>query len=232
MKVLWVDDDRDLLAVVSFALRRDGYDVIEAADGPSALKRWQADRPDIVILDIGLPGMNGFEVCKRIRAEAATPIMLLSGLTSENNIARGLRLGADDYVTKPFSPRILSLRIEALLRRHTITSQRHTPGHVNVGMFSLDTEAHEVCHFGRRIQLTAIEFRLFHLLASNAGRVVPSARLIEYAWGLDGGDVSLLKTNISRIRGKLGLSANGQDGIAALPRVGYRLSANPTSHAG
>ncbi len=229
MKVLFVDDDQDLLDVTSYALRRDGYDVIVATDGPSALRKWEKDHPDIVVLDVGLPRLNGFDVCERIRQASSTPVILLTALTDEAHVVRGLRLGADDYVTKPFSPRILCLRIQALLRRHAVTKHQSTPRQLQVGRFMLDTESHEVCHEGRRVLLTPIEFQLFHLLASNAGRVVPSSRLIEYAWGLEGGDSSALKTHISHIRSKLGLGAGGEGGISALPRVGYRMNLNSSS---
>ncbi len=229
MKVLLVDDDSDLLDVTSYALRREGYEVIMAIDGPTALVKWKKDNPDVVVLDVGLPRMSGFEVCQRIREESLTPVVLLTALSDEAHIVRGFRLGADDYVTKPFSPRILALRIRALLRRRAITEQLGMPRQLQVGCFMLDMESHEVCHNERRVQLTSIEFKLFHLLASNAGRVVPSTRLIEYAWGLEGGDASLLKTHISHIRSKLGLAATGKDSISALTRVGYRLNLSPSN---
>src|SRR4029078_12824498 len=120
MKILVVDDDLELLGLIGFALRQAGYFVIEASEGPGALGAFGREQPDLVILDVNLPGLNGFEVCRRIRAEATTPIMMLTVRSSEEDQVRGLDGGADDYLTKPFSPRTLLARVRALLRRAEI----------------------------------------------------------------------------------------------------------------
>src|SRR5437868_15077002 len=117
MKVLLVDDDLDLLDVTSYALRRDGLNTIVASDGAQALRRWQTETPDIVVLDISLPHMNGLEVCHKIRQNSSTPVILLTGHSDEEHVVQGFRMGADDYVTKPFSPRQLAMRIQAVCRR-------------------------------------------------------------------------------------------------------------------
>lgn len=225
MKVLLVDDDADLLDVTAYALRREGFNVILAGDGPHALRRWQADAPDVVVLDVGLPRMSGFEVCHQIRQNSSTPVILLTALTEEQHIVQGFRLGADDYVTKPFSPRQLTMRIQAVLRRGSTMGQVEPARQICVGDLVLDAESHEVHRGGLQVELTPMEFRILYLLANNLGRVVTSTRLVDYAWGYDGGDPSLLKTHISHIRTKLGLPARGPGGIEVLPTVGYRLTA-------
>jgi len=168
--------------------------------------------------------MNGLEVCHKIRQDSATPVILLTARADEDHIVQGFRLGADDYVTKPFSPRQLSMRIQAVSRRGAAMGEREPTRELRVGDLVLDVESHEVQHGEYSTQLTSIEFRLLYLLANNVGRVVASSRLVDYAWGCDGGDVSLLKTHISHIRTKLGLSVGGPSSISVVPSVGYRLT--------
>jgi len=224
MKVLLVDDDSDLLDVTAYALRRDGFNVVIASDGAQALRRWEADTPDIIVLDVGLPRVNGLEVCHKIRQTSSTPVILLTARTDEEHVVQGFRLGADDYVTKPFSPRQLSVRIEAVCRRGQQLGEREPTRELRVGDLVLDVESHEVANGDCSTQLTSIEFRLLYLLANNVGRVVASSRLVDYAWGINGGDVSLLKTHISHIRTKVGLSVMGPNSISVVPSVGYRLN--------
>ncbi len=225
MKVLLVDDDADLLDVTAYALHREGFTVLLAGDGPQALRRWQADGPDVVVLDVRLPRMGGFEVCRQIRQSSSTPVILLTALIEEDHILQGFRLGADDYVTKPFSTRQLVMRIQAVWRRGSTTGHQEPLRRVSVGDMVVDAESHEVFRGDVPVSLTATEFRILHLLASNLGRVVSSSRLVDYAWGHDGGHQSLLKTHVSHIRTKLGLPARGPGGIEVLPMVGYRLTA-------
>ena len=226
MKVLLVDDDSDLLDVTSYALRREGFDVIGATDGLQALRRWTVDQPDVVVLDVGLPKLSGFEVLRRIEQNGSTPVILLTALRSEDDIVKGFRLGADDYVTKPFSPRELTMRIRAVGRRgggravgDVMTRE------LRVGEMVLDVEGHEVRVGGARVvRLTKLEFRILHLLALNLGRVVSSGRLVEYAWGYDGGEAGLLKTHVCHIRQKLNLPRGRLGDILAVTGVGYRLT--------
>lgn len=224
MKVLLVDDDADLLDVTAYALRRKGFDVILAGDGNHGLRRWQSDQPDVVVVDVRLPTLSGFEVCQRIRQGSATPVILLTALTDEEHVIQGFRVGADDYVTKPFSPQQLAMRIQAVWRRGSRMGHPEPPLQIRVGDLVLDAESHEVFRSGQQVQLTPREFLILHLLASNLGRVVSTSRLVDYAWGYNGGDPSLLKTHISHIRTKLGLPAKGPGGITVVPTVGYRLS--------
>jgi DNA-binding response OmpR family regulator len=224
MKILLVDDDRELLDVTAYALRREGFNVVTATDGTQALKRWRQDRPELVVMDVGLPGVSGLDVCHRIRASGQTPVILLTGLTSDENVVQGFRVGADDYVTKPFSPRQLAVRIRAVHRRAVQAGAPEPKRELQVGTLLLDGDGHEVTEGDRTVRLTRTEFRLLYVLAVNAGRVVAGARLVEYVWGYDGSSVSLLKTHISHLRGKLGLGVSGEGSIACVPGVGYRLS--------
>lgn len=223
MKVLLVDDDVDLLDVTAYALRREGFRLATAADGAAGLRRWQEDQPDVVVLDVGLPRLGGLDVCREIRAAGSTPIIMLTGHTTEDEIVRGFRAGADDYVTKPFSPRVLALRIRAVARRGSGTTEDE-PEELAVGPFVLEREAHQVRVTGQSpVQLTPTEFRLFWALATSAGRLVSLNRLVELAWGYEEGDPSLLKTHICHLRTKLKLRASGPGVIDSVPRVGYRF---------
>jgi DNA-binding response OmpR family regulator len=230
MKVLLVDDDTDLLDVTAYALRRDGFSVIVATDGLQAMQRWQDDHPDLLVCDVTMPGLNGFEVCHQIRQASSTPVILLTALNSEEQIVKGFSLGADDYVTKPFSPRQLAMRIRAVWRRGAQVTDPEPVRKLRVGDLILDSESHEVYHRDRQISLTTIEFKLLYILAANAGRVVTSSRLVEYAWGYDGGDISVLKTHVSHIRTKLRLPQPDPAAITAVPRVGYRLTLRGDVH--
>ena len=223
MKVLLVDDDPDLLDLMAYALRREGYTVLAAIDGQQALQRWEAEQPDIVLLDANLPKLNGWEVCRRIRHGGQTPIIMLTAQDEEEDVVRGLTLGADDYVTKPFSAKQLSARMKAVLRRSKTDAYRQSVAELKVGDLHLDLQSHEATKGGKQVQLTPLEFRILYLLAMNEGRVIPYSRLVEYAWGYDGGDSSLLKTHICHIRKKLGMPADGKGGIKAVPGVGYSL---------
>jgi DNA-binding response OmpR family regulator len=221
MKILLVDDDTDLLDVTAYALRREGFTILVATDGQQALRRWEAERPHLVILDVGLPKLSGFDVCRRIRQTSTTPVILLTGLSDDEHVVQGFRLGADDYVTKPFSPRQLAMRIRAVWRRGLQPGEPEPVRQLDLGDLVLDVEAHEVRCGPGVARLTPIEFRLLYMLALNSGRVVSSARLVEYAWGYDGSDTSLLKTHMTHIRKKLGLTAGD---LSAVPGVGYRLA--------
>lgn len=223
MKILLADDDIDLLDVTAYALRREGFAVILATDGAQALRRWQQERPDLVVLDVNMPQQDGFAVCRQIRHAGPTPVVLLTALNREEQIIRGFEAGADDYITKPFSPRQLAMRLRAIWRR-SANGEPEPTRELRLGPLVLDAESHDVWLDARPIRLTPIEFRLLFILVANSGRVVSTARLVEYAWGYDGGDVSLLKTHVSHLRKKLGLPLDGLGEIRAIPSVGYRLS--------
>jgi DNA-binding response OmpR family regulator len=228
MKVLLVEDDLALADLLNYALRRNGYTVLAASDGVEGLQRWEAEQPDLVLLDVTLPKLDGFEVCRRIRQAGGTPIILLTAHDDEADIVRGLELGADDYVTKPFSVRQLRARMEAVLRRYQTESSRLPASDLRVGDLVLRLPSQEVTKAGQPVHLTRLEFRLLYLLAMNEGQVIPYARMIEYAWGYRGeGTAGLLKAHVNHIRKKLNWSAagaDGEDGIRAVRGVGYRLT--------
>ena len=223
MKTLLIDDDRDLLDVMTYSLRRDGYEVTSAADGLQALERLRTDPPDIVVTEVRLPRMDGFEVCRRIRHISEVPIIIVSGRSDERYILRGLQLGADDYMTKPFSLKELAARMETVLRRCRTDQYRRAQSEVRVGDLALSLNTHEVTRGGVPVRLTPLEFRILYLLAMNEGRVIPHARLVDYAWGYEGGDANLLKTHICHIRQKLDLPSEGEGSLRSLPTVGYSL---------
>ena len=229
MKVLVVDDDAELVDTVRYVLRRDGYNVLTAADGQQGLARWESDEPDIVLLDGMLPKVDGFEVCRRIRHDSQTPVIMLTARDREEDIVRGLRSGADDYVKKPFSSKELSARIDAVLRRRRHQIVRQTDTEVHLGGLRLDLQSHTATLDGNPIQFTVIEFRILYMLAMNAGRIVPYSRLMEYAWGYyDPANSNALKTHVCHIRRKLRLPpGDRQRGIRVIQSVGYQLILDP-----
>jgi len=224
VKILVVDDDADLLDLTGYALRREGFTVVQAQDGEQALQRWERESPDLVLLDANMPKMNGFEVCQRIRQSSTTPVIMLTARDDEEDILQGLELGADDYVTKPFSAKQLIARIKAVIRRCQGDPFRQPVSELRAGDLVLDLQSHEARKGGAVVQLTPLEFRLLYMLTMNEGRVIPYDRIVEYAWGYDGGDSSLLKTHMSHIRSKLGIGATGPGAIRAIPGVGYSLN--------
>jgi DNA-binding response OmpR family regulator len=223
MKALIIDDDLALADVVSFALRRAGFEVIKAYDGQAALDRWQADSPDLIILDLNLPKLDGLSVCRRIRAQADTPIIMLTVRGDEDDIVKGLQLGADDYVVKPFSPRQLVARVEAVLRRYG--SPPNAPGPLTVGDLTLDTSRCTVFRAGELVaKLTRLECRLLEVLLLNRGQVLSTDGLIDHIWGPRGGDRDMLKQLVYRLRRKIEDSPSNPVYIETIPGVGYSLA--------
>ena len=223
MKALVIDDDPDMQILVGHALQRAGYDVLSATGGQQGLDRLEAARPDIVLLDVNLPELDGFEVCRRIRLSSQAPIIMLTGRTEEEDVVRGFRLGADDYVTKPFSVKLLAARMTTVLRRAKENQARRGDGRLQVEDLELDLQTMEVKKGGKDVHLTPLEFRILYMLAANPGRVVPYNRLIEYAWGQEGGSPTHLKIRICNIRKKLDLPVDSETGIKAVVGTGYTL---------
>lgn len=222
MKALIVDDDLALSDVVSFTMRRAGFDVITALDGRSALERWAADEPDIIILDLNLPKLDGLSVCKNIRDQADTPIIILSVRGEEEDVVKGLELGADDYIVKPFSPRQLIARAEAVLRR--AKSAPVAPGPLSAGNFILDPARSEVrIGNGDSIQLTQLECRLLEVLMLNCGQVLTAASIIDSVWGSAGADRVMLKQLVYRLRRKIEINPSEPEYIITIAGVGYSL---------
>jgi DNA-binding response OmpR family regulator len=224
MKILLADDDADMVDVTAYALRREGFNIIVATDGAQALRRWESDQPDLVLLDVGMPRINGLEVCRKIRQESDTPVIMLTAAGDEEHVVQGFKHGADDYITKPFSPKQLAMRIRAVMRRSSGKSMAEPQSILKVGKYTLDMESHQVNRGDVVAQLTPLEFRILYMLAMNEGRVVSFGRLVEYAWGYNGGEPSMLKTHISHIRKKLDLKEGEPGYISVVHGVGYVLS--------
>ena len=201
MKLLVVDDDADLLALVGFALTQAGFTVVKAIDAPSGVRTFTSESPDLAILDINLPGGSGFDVCEAIRKNSRIPIMMLTARGEEEDLVKALDLGADDYLTKPFSPRTLLARVRALLRRAGLEAS----GAMTAGSLSLDLEAHSLrLGDAAPVKLTKLETRLLQILMANAGHVVGTERLLTHVWGHRGsGDRQLLKQLVHRLRQKI-----------------------------
>ena len=227
MRILVCDDDVDNLDVTTYSLRKLGYQIVTATDGRQALQRYQEESPDLVLLDVNMPRMNGVEVLRQIRERGTTPVIMVTGQDEEEDVVRGFQAGADDYVTKPFSHKELGMRIRAVLNRAKGGVPIEPSVEVKTRDLVLDGNAHTVTRDGRTTQLTPLEFKILFMLASNEGRVVKTERIVEYAWGFEGGDSSLLKTHVSHIRSKLGLSAEKGPQIRAVPWVGYKLETRP-----
>jgi DNA-binding response OmpR family regulator len=221
MKILIVDDDRDLLALVGFALRQAGYVVVEAGDVTNALRVYFEESPELAILDINLPGGNGFAICKAIRAHSRIPVMMLTARGEEEDLVQALDLGADDYLTKPFSPRTLLARVKALLRR----AGMETGGPLSVGPLTLDLEGLSLrVGDAAPMRLTKLETRLLQILIANAGNVVGTERLLTHVWGHRGsGDRQLLKQLVHRLRHKLEADPGDPKLLKTEPGAGYRL---------
>jgi DNA-binding response OmpR family regulator len=227
MKVLIVEDDLVLADVLSFVLRRAGFDLCTAYDGQEALEQWQAESPDLIILDLNLPKLDGFSVCRRIRAESGTPIIILSVRSEEDDIVQGLELGADDYIIKPFSPRQLVARAQALLRRAGAPVVPLSP--LVSGELTLDLSRSEVYRQDELLaQLTRLECRLLEVLMYNSGQVLPTDLLIDRVWGPTGGDRAMLKQLVYRLRRKIEPDPSEPTYIETVSGVGYTLTQQTT----
>ncbi|MCJ7536873.1 MAG: response regulator transcription factor [Anaerolineales bacterium] len=219
MKALIVDDDRVLADVIAFTLRREGFEVIQAFDGTAALKRWTQDQPDIVVLDVNLPAMSGFEVCRQIREKANTPIVLLTVRGEEEDIVQGLNIGADDYIVKPFSPRQLVARIRAVLRR---AGQISISNVLQVGNLKfIPNQRKVILGESEPILLTYLENRLLDYLMVNSGRVLETESIIDHIWGPSSADRDMLRQLIRRLRIKIEADPANPFYIRTVPGLGY-----------
>ena len=220
MKVLVADDDGDLRELIAFTLGQAGYLVIKASDGPAAVRLFGEEAPDLVVLDINMPGLSGFQVCESIRARSSVPIMMLTVRSEEEDLVRALELGADDYLTKPFSPRTLLARIKALLRRAGMEGS--TP--LSAGRLTLNLEDHTVgIGADAPVRLTKLELRLLQMLLANAGRTVSSDRLLVHIWGhRNSGDRQLLKQLVHRLRQKIEVDP-ATPALLRTAAAGYKL---------
>lgn len=221
--ILVIDDEKDLTELVRYNLEKEGFDVIGTPDGESGLEVAHAHRPDLVLLDLMLPGMDGLEVCRRLRAESRTsrvPVIMLTARASEADRVVGLEFGADDYLVKPFSPRELAARIKAVLRR-CVAAAADPEEVLQRGDLTLDCGRHEVRHGDRKVDLTAAEFRVLQFLMTRPGRVFSRSEIIDAALGKE--DAVLDRTvdvHVTAIRRKLGAAG---DRVETVRSVGYRF---------
>ncbi|MFW6102337.1 MAG: response regulator transcription factor [Chloroflexota bacterium] len=220
-KVLVVDDDVKTVELVKLYLNRDGYQVLTAYDGIDALRLARESSPDIIVLDLMLPDIDGLEVCRILRHESDVPIIMLTARTTDQDKLTGLGLGADDYVTKPFSPKVLAARVWAVLRR--LPGERG-PEEIKCDELSINFVKHEAWFAGRPLNLTSVEFRLLGVLAREPGRVFSRARLIEEAFGYDfEGFDRTIDVHILNLRRKLEPDASHPRYIKTVYGVGYKF---------
>ena len=224
-RILIVEDEPSLAEPLAFLLQKEGYETEIAGDGRAALTVFDRAGADLVLLDLMLPGLSGTEVCKEIRTRSSVPIIMLTAKDSEVDIVVGLELGADDYVTKPYSSRELLARIRAVLRRR-IELEGEDDGVVEVGAVRMDVERHSVAVDGREVNMPLKEFELLELLLRNAGRVLTRGQLIDRVWGSDYfGDTKTLDVHIKRIRSKIEQSPSEPERLVTVRGLGYRFEA-------
>jgi len=226
-RILVVDDEAGIRELVSTYLRNDGYDVDEAADGEEALDRFGRHPPDLVVLDLRLPGIDGFDVLREFRRTSNVYVIMLTARSEETDKLVGLELGADDYITKPFSPSELVARVKAVLRRHRDIGSEPESGMRFDGL-TVDVERHEVSVDEAAVELTSLEFELLTALAEAPGRVFSRRQLIERVWGWDFyGDERIVDVHVRNLRRALGDSAEEPRFIGTVRGVGYKLVATP-----
>jgi DNA-binding response OmpR family regulator len=226
MKVLVVDDDRVVADLVAFTVRRAGYEAIMASDAASTLRRWQEDQPDLLILDINLPGTpqlkDGFAICKHIRSQSDVPIILLTVRGEENDIVHGLEAGADDYILKPFSPRQLVARVQAVMRRGRGIDNAAPHARLSIDGLDFNPKIREVSLSHETTKsLTSLESRLLEYLMLNAGHILTTDDLISDVWGASGGNSEMLRQLVRRLRAKIEDDPANPYYIQNLPGLGY-----------
>jgi DNA-binding response OmpR family regulator len=233
--ILAADDDPQLLRLITRNLQLEGYDVIAVGDGQQALTQIEEHMPDLVLLDVMMPKMDGFTVCQRVREFSSVPILIVTARGQDQDKVRGLDLGADDYLTKPFSVDELLARVRAVLRRSEFTAKEIAQtlrANVTIGDLSIDYAQHLVSVAGREVTLTPTEYRILAYLAQNVGRVVTQDLLLEYVWGAEYlGESHMLQVNINRLRRKLEEDPAHPRYIHTKVGVGYFLADQPDSHS-
>ena len=223
-RVLVVDDDPTIAEVVCRYLEREGYAVETVGDGITALERATADPPDLVVLDLMLPGIDGLEVCRRLRSLAPVPVIMLTAKGDENDRIIGLDLGADDYLAKPFSPRELTSRVRAVLRRaNAPLPASGTPTHLAAGAIEVDVPAREARLGGEAVHLTAREFELLVYLMRHPRKAFRREELLEAVWGWSYGDASTVTVHVRRLREKLEADPTAPAHLLTVWSVGYRF---------
>jgi DNA-binding response OmpR family regulator len=231
MKALVVDDDRVLADLVAFTLRKEGFQVVQAYDGPAALQRAETEQPDIILLDVNLPrtvpALDGFTLCARIREFSDTPIILLTVRSEEDDIVHGLSVGADDYILKPFSPRQLAARVHAVLRR---AGKALVPAEYSFDGLTFNPERREMIFAGQEaVALTSLESRLFESLCRRIDHFINAEELINEIWGYGQGDRVMLRQLVRRLRSKLELIPACPLSVENLPGGGYGVFRKPVN---
>ena len=222
-RILVVEDEESFSDPLSYLLRREGYEVAVATDGHQALAEFERSGADLVLLDLMLPGLSGTEVCRQLRGQSSVPIIMLTAKDSEIDKVVGLELGADDYVTKPYSSRELLARIKAVLRRLSEPDDL-LPTTLQAGSVRMDVERHVVTVDGASVQLPLKEFELLELLLRNAGRVLTRAQLIDRVWGSDYvGDTKTLDVHVKRLRSKIEPDPANPTLLTTVRGLGYKL---------
>ena len=227
-RVLVVDDDHTVREVVVSYLRADGHEVVEEVDGETALASFRARPVDLVVLDLMLPGIDGLEVCRRLREVSDVPVVMLTALGAGPDRIVGLERGADDYVTKPFSPRELVLRVDSVLRRATERGPGDAAPLVD-GDLVIDAAQHLAVLDGRRLTLTGREFDLLRFLVANAGTAHSREQLLHHVWGWSFGDQSTVTVHVRRLREKVETDPTHPTRLRTVWGVGYRWEPTPTS---
>jgi DNA-binding response OmpR family regulator len=225
--ILVVDDERNIVTLVRLYLEKEGFNVVAASDGEQALVQFERSDPDLVVLDVMLPKLDGFEVCRELRRRGDVPILMLTARSEDIDAIVGLELGADDYVTKPFNPRALVARVKAILRRTDVTAKGGRP--IQVGDLRIDPRRREASVGDRRLDLRAREFDLLAALARDPGVVLSRDALLEDVWGTDfPGETRTVDVHVAEVRKKL-----GDDGpqVETIRGIGYRLVPPPRGTA-
>lgn len=224
-KILVVDDEKSIVRLVTFNLEKEGYTTLKAYDGEEALDLMRREKPDLVLLDIMLPKIDGFDVCRRIRQEGMqVAVIMLTAKDQEIDIVLGLELGADDYITKPFSPRELVARVKAVLRRMAAQEGSAREEGMKIGGLVIDSSKYEVTVNGRPVELTPKEFELLDFLARNAGRVMTRDALLNHLWGYTyAGDTRIVDVHISHLREKIEDNPKNPVYIKTVRGVGYKF---------
>jgi len=223
-RVLVVDDESRILKFLELKLRATGYGVLTASNGFEALEQVEAQEPDLVVLDVLMPKKDGFETLKELRAFSSVPVIILSAKEADTDKVRGLKLGADDYLAKPFSPDELVARIEAVRRRLESSQDRKVVESVTLGHISVNLKKHTVTVNGKEIQLTRIEWLLLSELARNAGKLMTYSELLTKIWGPEyRDDVQILRTWVSRLRQKIEREPDQPAIIRTIPKTGYMV---------
>jgi len=221
-RILVVDDDTAISEMIGIVLRAEGFEPSFAADGAAALEAFAATDPDLVLLDLMLPGINGIEVCTRIRAESGVPIIMLTAKGETTDVVKGLESGADDYVVKPFNPKELVARIRTRLRPNPVAGSDM----VAIGDLVIDVAGHEVLRGGEKINLTPLEFQLLHALAAKPQQVFTREMLLEQVWGYHyKADTRLVNVHVQRLRAKVEHDPDNPRIVTTVRGVGYRAGA-------